>query len=47
MKWIAGDTNLANVLTKGKGVSSTLKQLLDTNSIKLEAMEWVERGTVE
>ena len=28
-------SNPADILTKGKGVSSALKQLLDTNSIKL------------
>ena len=47
MKWIVGDTNLANAITKGKGVSGVLKQLLNTNSIKLEAVEWVERGNAE
>ena len=47
VKWIAGDTNPANAITKGKGVSGALKQLLNTNSIKLEAMEQVERGNAE
>ena len=47
VKWIAGDTNPANAITKGKGVSSVLKQLLNTNSIKLEVMEQVERGNAE
>ena len=39
VKWITGDTNPANAITKGKGVSGVLKQLLNTNSIKLEAIE--------
>ena len=39
VKWIAGDTNPANAIIKGKGVSGALKQLLNTNSIKLEAVE--------
>jgi hypothetical protein len=43
VKWIAGDSNPADALTKGKGASNALKQLLDTNRIKLEAVEWVER----
>ena len=30
-----GDTNPADALTKGKGVSGALKQLLNTNTIKL------------
>ena len=44
VKQITGDTNPANAITKGKGVSSVLKQLLNTNNIKLEAIEQVERG---
>ena len=47
VKWIAGDTNPADTITKGKGVSGVLKQLLNTNSIKLEAVEWVERENAE
>jgi hypothetical protein len=43
VKWIAGNSNPADALTKGKGVSGALKQLLDTNRVKLEAVEWVER----
>ena len=39
VKWIAGDTNPADALTKGKGVSGALKQLLNTNIIKLQAVE--------
>ena len=39
VKWIAGDTNPVNAITKGKGVSGVLKQLLNTNSIKLKAIE--------
>ena len=46
MKWVKGNSNLANALTKGKGVSNALKLLLDTNTIKLHAIEWVERSSV-
>ncbi len=43
VKQIASNSNLANALIKGKGVSGVLKQLLNTNRIKLEAVEQVER----
>ena len=43
MKWIKGNTNPADALTKGKGTSTALKQIIDTNIVCLEAVEWVER----
>ena len=46
VKWVKGDSNPANTLTKGKGVSNALKLLLNTNTIKLHAIEWVERSSV-
>jgi hypothetical protein len=44
VKWIKGDTNPADAFTKSKGVSTALGRLIDTNTVQLEAMEWVERG---
>ena len=43
VKWIKGNTNPADSMTKGKA-SGALKQLLDTNTVQLEVVEWVERG---
>jgi hypothetical protein len=42
VKWIDGDSNPADAMTKSKP-STALKRLIDTNRIKLETMEWVER----
>ena len=42
IKWIHGHNNPADSMTKAKG-SNALKMLLDTNSINLETIEWVER----
>jgi hypothetical protein len=42
VKWIKGNTNPADSMTKGKA-SGALKQLLDTNTVQLEVVEWVER----
>jgi hypothetical protein len=39
---IDGDSNPADAMTKSKP-STALKRLIDTNRIKLETMEWVER----
>src|SRR6266480_5240874 len=43
VKWINGNTNPANAMTKGKPYSA-LKALLDMNKIDLKVIEWVERG---
>lgn len=43
VRWIDGDHNPADSMTKSKG-SNALKALVDTNRINLDAMEWVERA---
>ena len=43
VKWIDGDTNPADAMTKGKPCTA-LKTLLDTNKIDLKVTEWVERS---
>jgi transposase InsO family protein len=45
VRWIDGNTNPADSMTKKKP-STALKQLLDTNKVRLETKEWVERGAV-
>jgi hypothetical protein len=42
VKWIKGDTNLADAMTKSKP-SNALKLLIDTNTLQLDVEEWVER----
>ena len=42
VKWIKGDSNPADSMTKNKP-SNALKLLLDTNHIQLDVEEWVER----
>ena len=42
VKWIDGDSNPADAMTKSKP-STALKRLIDTNHIELKTMEWVER----
>ena len=42
VKWIKGSTNPADSMTKAKP-SLALKHLLDSNTIHLETVEWVER----
>jgi hypothetical protein len=42
VKWIDGDTNPADAMTKGKPCTA-LSQLIDTNRIELQAVGWVER----
>ena len=42
VKWIDGDTNPADSMTKSKACSA-LKQLIDTNKVDLRTVEWVER----
>ena len=41
VKWIDGDTNPADAMTKGKPCTA-LSQLIDMNWVKLWAVEWVE-----
>jgi len=44
VKWIKGNSNLADAMTKSNSKSSNaLKRLIDTNTIRLEVEEWVER----
>jgi len=42
VKWIHGDTNPADAMTKAKPCQA-LKDLIDTNLVRLNATEWVER----
>jgi len=42
VKWIDGDTNPADAMTKGKPCTA-LSQLIDTNRVELQAVGWVER----
>ena len=44
VKWIDGDSNPADAMTKSKPLSA-LKRLIDTNRIELKTVEWVERTT--
>ena len=43
VKWVDGENNPADSLTKAKG-SSALRTLIDTNRINLQTSEWVERA---
>jgi hypothetical protein len=42
VKWIDGEANLTDAMTKGKPCTALL-QLIDTNRIELQAVGWVER----
>jgi hypothetical protein len=42
VKWIDGESNPADAMTKGKACAA-LTNLIDTNSIDLQAIGWVER----
>jgi hypothetical protein len=42
--WIAGNTNPANAMTKSKAYPA-LKSLIDTNTVNIQAAEWVERDS--
>ena len=42
VKWIEGDTNPADSMTKSRP-SGALKLLIDTNKVQLQEKEWVER----
>jgi hypothetical protein len=46
VKWIDGDANPADAMTKGKPCPA-LTQLIDTNRIDLQAMGWVERSPTD
>ena len=46
VRWIAGESNPADSMTKAKACTA-LKRLLDTNRIELNTKEWVERKTLE
>jgi hypothetical protein len=45
VKWIDGETNLVDAMTKGKPCT-TLSQLIDTNRVELQAVGWVERTEI-
>ncbi|KAL3703709.1 hypothetical protein TMatcc_009398 [Talaromyces marneffei ATCC 18224] len=45
VKWINGDSNPADTMTKSKPCR-TLEALIDTNKLRIEASAWVERPTV-
>jgi len=42
VKWIDGNTNPADAMTKGKPCPA-LTQLINTNTVQLKAVGWVER----
>ena len=43
VKWINGNSNPADAITKSKA-SMALRQLINTNYIHLQTVEWVERA---
>jgi hypothetical protein len=44
VKWIKGESNLVDAMTKSNSKSSNaLKRLIDTNTLQLNVEEWVER----
>ena len=45
VKWIDGNSNPTNLMTKSKA-SIALKKLIDTNYLELQAIEWVERKDI-
>ena len=45
VKWIDSSSNSTNLITKGKA-STALKKLINTNYLKLQAIEWVERKDI-
>jgi len=42
VKWISGEDNLADAITKAKPCQA-LKTLINTNKLNLKVIEWVER----
>ena len=45
VKWINGNSNPTNLMTKGKAFTA-FKKLIDTNYLELQTMEWVERKDI-
>ena len=45
VKCINSNSNPTNLITKSK-VSTALKKLINTNYLKLQAMEWVEQKDI-
>jgi len=45
VRWINGNTNPADAMTKSKKVCGALKSLVERNEVDIETMEWVERAT--
>lgn len=43
IRWIDGNSNPANVMTKAKPCAA-LQKLIDINTIKLNIARWVERA---
>ena len=43
IKWIDGNTNPADAMTKSKACPA-LRNLIDTNKLDIKVTEWVERG---
>jgi hypothetical protein len=41
VKWIDGDSNPVNLITKGKAFTA-LKKLININYLELQTMEWVK-----
>ena len=46
VKWIDGDSNPADLMTKSKA-STALKKLINTNYLELQAMEWVKQTNLD
>ena len=45
VKWINGETNLADAITKGKPCTA-LSRLINTNRVELRAVGWVKRTEI-
>jgi len=45
VRWINGNTNPADAMTKSKKACGALKSLVERNEVDIETMEWVERAT--
>jgi len=45
IRWISGDTNPADAMTKSKKAYGALRDLVEKNEVDIETMEWVERVT--
>ncbi len=46
VKWIDGNSNPADSMTKGKA-STALSKLIETNQLETNQVRWVERGNSE